>query len=406
MQDAAGNHDISYYITLERAEICKKRKQYNKALSLAKEAVLFLDSASVVFPNRYTNHYEYAYSFIKGIYLIKGDYKNAYNYNLLENETHQAAFDLEKNVALKDLEVKYETEKKERLLSEYSSNLEMQNYELKRNRQTAILLYLALALFFIIVIVLFLLYRQKQKTAKILQIQQKELKKMNASKTKFFSIIAHDLSSPVSAFASLTEALSTSFDEIEKEDIRGYISEMRDSATGINDLLKNLLQWALSQSGYYTPEKVQLELNPVVLKAYTPLRYKAKEKGLIIENKALSPSTILNVDEKMLTTIFRNLISNAIKFADSETTIYIEEMRDESSMSITIKDKGEMLSDEDMSKLFKIEENARKIGKDSSKKGSGLGLIICKEFVEMNDGKIGVSRDNDYICFTVTFKYE
>lgn len=304
------------------------------------------------------------------------------------------------------MEVKYETEKKERLLSEYSSNLEMQNYELKRNRQTAILLYLALALFFIIVIVLFLLYRQKQKTAKILQIQQKELKKMNASKTKFFSIIAHDLSSPVSAFASLTEALSTSFDEIEKEDIRGYISEMRDSATGINDLLKNLLQWALSQSGYYTPEKVQLELNPIVLKAYTPLRYKAKEKGLIIENKALSPSTILNVDEKMLTTIFRNLISNAIKFADSETTIYIEEMRDESSMSITIKDKGEMLSDEDMSKLFKIEENARKIGKDSSKKGSGLGLIICKEFVEMNDGKIGVSRDNDYICFTVTFKYE
>ncbi len=218
----------------------------------------------------------------------------------------------------------------------------------------------------------------------------KELKELNATKDKFFSIIAHDLKNPLGNFREVTKILQETYENLEEEDRKMFLSMLNDSANNIYSLLENLLEWSRSQRGViqFSPSDINLEF--IVANTIQVL-------SLSAENKNISFETDLNVhemyaDANLLTTIIRNLCSNAVKFTPIGGTITISSMLSKSNIIICVADNGVGMTKETMDKLFRIDETISKLG-TSNEKGTGLGLILCKEFVEIHNGEIWVESE-------------
>ncbi|MCK4698989.1 MAG: PAS domain-containing protein, partial [Bacteroidales bacterium] len=233
--------------------------------------------------------------------------------------------------------------------------------------------------------------------------QRDNLEKLNAAKDKFFSIIAHDLKNPFSVLLSVTTSLSEGFDDLSETDKNMSINRINKSVTLLYNLLENLLQWSMSQTGRlkYSPEKNDLYL--LVFHNISLLKMNAEKRNIKIINN-LKDGLSVFVDMDMINTVIRNLISNAIKFNVDGGTIEINALQKNNMIEIEIKDTGIGLTDEDIEKLFRIDIKNTSIGSGNKEKGTGIGLIICKEFVEKNGGQIRVSSEigkGSNFCFTV-----
>ncbi len=221
-----------------------------------------------------------------------------------------------------------------------------------------------------------------------LQEREKQLSALNETKDKLFSIIAHDLKSPFTSILGFSQLL---IENIRKYDITktelflGYINSHSKSTF---TLLENLLSWAKSQTGKisYQPEK--LNFNEIVKQVIDLSSLVAKVKKISL-NYFLSENVTVFADKNMLDSILRNLISNAIKFTNEGGTIDIYAISENDAVEITVSDNGVGMTEEVMKKLFSIDKNHTSIG-TNNEKGTGLGLIICKEFVEKHGGKISV----------------
>ncbi|MCD4834708.1 MAG: hybrid sensor histidine kinase/response regulator [Bacteroidales bacterium] len=224
----------------------------------------------------------------------------------------------------------------------------------------------------------------------------KEIKLLNATKDKFFSIIAHDLKSPFTALLGFSNLLLESHATIDDEERETYIKFINDGSIKTFKLLENLLTWAQSQSGRieFTPEKINIEtlINEIILL----LTETAENKEIkLIANT--DNSLFVNADKNMIDTVIRNLISNAIKFTPKggDITIKSHTITDNNNQKfaeISVKDSGVGIPPEIQSKLFKITENISTKGTEEEA-GTGLGLILCKEFVEKHGGKIWVESE-------------
>lgn len=218
------------------------------------------------------------------------------------------------------------------------------------------------------------------------------LKESNATKDKFFSIIAHDLKGPLHALLGFSDLLKYSYSEYSDEDRVRYISNIHEVADQLNRLLQNLLEWSRSKTGRltYNPEIRHLSL--IVKSANETLAEQAKSKNISIISK-VSVDTKVFCDENMIQTVVRNLISNAIKFNFPGGKIMID--ADDSSpdeVVISVSDNGIGIPKFQVSKLFKIDEVYKSDG-TLKEKGSGLGLILCREFVEKHGGHIWADSD-------------
>lgn len=225
---------------------------------------------------------------------------------------------------------------------------------------------------------------------KIEESEQK-LKELNAQKDKFFSIISHDLKSPFVALLGYTEILVQEFETLSQNEMKEFISSINKASKNVYNLLENLLEWSRIQTGriVYIPEYFNVyDTTAVVIDL---LNENAKRKNIRILN-TVEESGIVYGDENMVNTIVRNLVSNAIKFTNENGRIEIFSDRDSRNLIITVKDNGLGMTDEVISKLFKIDVHHTTIGTDKEK-GTGVGLILCKELVEKNGGEIWVSSD-------------
>lgn len=221
--------------------------------------------------------------------------------------------------------------------------------------------------------------------------QRDELEIANATKDKFFSIIAHDLRGPFSNFVTLTKIISDSFDQFDSNQLKNYMSEIQNSAQSTYNLLENLLDWSRSQKGNIKFDPVKTDVNQIVLENIELLNNIAAKKEIdLIYN---SVDNILAIaDTEMLKTVIRNLISNAIKFTKAKGTIEINLKEGKTYHTVSVKDNGIGIKKEDINKLFRIDIHHTTIG-TKKEKGTGLGLILCKEFVERNGGKIWVESE-------------
>jgi len=221
--------------------------------------------------------------------------------------------------------------------------------------------------------------------------QHDALAKANATKDTFFSIIAHDLRGPFSSFSSLTELIVDNYNDFTEEELISYLKEIRNSSNTTFNLIENLLDWARTQQGdiKYTPKLI--EVNLIIDENIELLQKIANEKKIKINNLLNEKITVF-ADENMIKTVFRNLISNAIKFTSEGGNISINGIQIKNNWQFEIKDTGIGIAKENIPKLFRIDTHHTTLG-TKQEKGTGLGLILCKDFIEKHRGKIWVESE-------------
>jgi ligand-binding sensor domain-containing protein/signal transduction histidine kinase len=234
----------------------------------------------------------------------------------------------------------------------------------------------------------------------------KELNNEIASKDKFFSIIAHDLRSPFTSMLGFSKHLVDEMNDLTKDDLNSIANNILRSAKLTFGLLENLLDWARIKTGrkIFGPEKINLG---IVLNGIKELyKWNVTDKGIYLNIKGDIDVTVF-ADLNMLETIFRNLISNSIKFTQKDGSINISYFDEVNIVKIVVSDTGVGISPERIEKLFQADQNFTTPG-TRNEKGSGLGLILCKEFIELNHGTISVnSKVGKGTEFTITLpKFE
>ena len=216
-----------------------------------------------------------------------------------------------------------------------------------------------------------------------------ELQKLNITQTKFFSIIGHDIKQPLNGIEGLLSLLK--YEKIDDPDLAEIIRSLEKSTNNTTNLLNNLLRWARSQTGdiQYTP--TSLNLSVILEEVIETASSQSKEKQITI---LYEPQLGLKYmgDRDMLSTIFRNLISNAIKFTNLGGTIKVETQKIGNSVEISVNDSGIGMSPEEVNSLFKLDTQITTVG-TSGETGTGLGLILCHMFVKNHDGHILVNSE-------------
>lgn len=231
------------------------------------------------------------------------------------------------------------------------------------------------------------LYTAKEKAME----SENRLKELNATKDKLFFIIAHDLRSPFNGILGFSELLTESMKDHDISNTEKYIEIINSSAKSTLVLLENLLKWVKSQTGQinFNPEKIAL--SPAIREIIEFSNSTARIKNISI-NHIHPDETEVFADKNMLQTILRNLISNALKFTNSNGKIKIYTKQEGDNIKITVSDNGVGMDEETRNKLFRIDANITTKG-TANETGSGLGLILCREFVEKHGGKIYVETE-------------
>ena len=220
-----------------------------------------------------------------------------------------------------------------------------------------------------------------------------ELKQSNNTKDKFFSIIAHDLKNPFITLLGFSELLLSDYADLSDDERIYYIQEMKKSADISHNLLQNLLQWSRSQTGRieFNPQDVDL---PKLVSGIIELLKATADRKEINMTYNISPGLFVVADEDMLNTIIRNLLSNAIKFTRKGGLVTVEAELNGNYVNIIVKDTGVGMSNKVRENLFRMDVNQTTFGTEDEA-GTGLGLLLCKEFVDKHGGKISVQSELD-----------
>ncbi|MEI6682564.1 MAG: PAS domain S-box protein [Bacteroidota bacterium] len=229
---------------------------------------------------------------------------------------------------------------------------------------------------------------RRQAEAEI-NLKNAELLKLNAEKDKFFSIIAHDLRSPFNAFLGFTKMMAEELDTLSPDQIQAISISMQKSATNLYGLLENLLEWSRIRRGVTSFEPVQSPLMPMIEESLKPVGEQAGKKGIEIIFDSPAGCTVF-ADRYMLGTIVRNLVTNAIKFSARDGRIFIVAKPVSGNLvEISISDAGIGMNEQMVDNLYRLDEQANRKGTEGEP-STGLGLLICKEFVEKHGGKLRV----------------
>ncbi len=215
-----------------------------------------------------------------------------------------------------------------------------------------------------------------------------KLQQLNASKDKFFSIIGHDLRAPFTGILGLSEYLAQEAVSLDIKTISELAGQLAKASKSVYELLENLLQWSLVQTGSLLPQKEYFEIGKIITAEINLLRARLVDKKITINNTVPLGVFVL-ADPNMIATVVRNLLSNALKFSYPESTIDIYHTSNQEDNTITVRDYGVGIPPHISEKLFTIDRAATGVG-TKKEKGTGLGLILVKEFVESNAGKINV----------------
>jgi len=218
-----------------------------------------------------------------------------------------------------------------------------------------------------------------------------ELTELNATKDKFFSIIAHDLRNPFTSLLGVSDLMMENAEKFDEERVRKSATLINSSARKAYTLLENLLEWSRSQSGNIKIKPEPFKLCEHVEGIISALSVNADNKEINL-NSEIEKEFQVVTDKNITHTIIRNLVSNAIKFTHKGGSVTVNAIKNERHVTVSIKDTGIGMSKDDIEKLFRIDVKYTKAG-TNKETGTGLGLILCKEFVEKLGGRIWVESE-------------
>ncbi len=371
------------------------------------------------------------YLYISNLYADTGQFELSLNFHKMYSEVKDSIFS--ENIANRVMEysAKYEITKKEAELRTAEYKISKQKFF----RNIAIIVIISLV---IVIIMFFRSNRQKRKSnlllleknrriseqhseivgknkkieensAKLSKAYEKlnnsnfQLKELHATKDRFFSIFAHDLKNPFSYILNSTELLEKDYDVIPDADKKDILAHLHTSAQNIYTLLENLLYWSQLQTGRLTPEAEVISLSKLADETISTMSFSCNQKGIKLKN-LVGQNLGTIADRFMVATIFRNLLSNAIKFTEPGGEITLSSELNNSAVTVHFEDNGIGIDEDGLKSIFDLAANQRKAG-TMNESGSGLGLILCREFALMNEAELTVkSKPGAGSVFSVTFK--
>ncbi|MDD4098152.1 MAG: HAMP domain-containing sensor histidine kinase [Lentisphaeria bacterium] len=227
-----------------------------------------------------------------------------------------------------------------------------------------------------------------QQTLARLHAANEKLAELNATKDRFFSIIGHDLRNPFNAIVGYSSLLAEQVREQDYDGIGEYAEVIEQSAQRALALLHNLLEWSRSQTGRLAYAPADIPVRKLLDDGVALAQDAASQKHIALRCDAPADG-VLHGDEAMLATVLRNLLSNAVKFTRSGGHVTVSAREDEHGWTVSVRDDGVGISPEDQARLFRLDESHSTTG-TNQEQGTGLGLILCKEFVEKHGGRLWV----------------
>ncbi|MDH4295264.1 MAG: tetratricopeptide repeat-containing sensor histidine kinase [Cyclobacteriaceae bacterium] len=336
-----------------------------------------------------------SYEYLGACYEAAGDYKKALEYknhffdinDMMQRELNaQQLLDKQSSYVISKSAIKIQK------LEEARREREAELINQKRFRN---FLFVLMALGLVIVGLIFYLYILQQRSNKVLKAahekvnqQNLELQELNATKDKFFSIISHDLKGPLNSLSSFSNLLINHTESLSMEEIQMLARDFDKSLKNLFALLENLLEWSRSQTGNIEFSPEPFDLGAVLEENKSLLKAQAENKRINIVNEN-AEELVVQAHKNSVSTVVRNLISNAIKFTPEDGMITLNLRRNGADALFSVTDTGVGMSEDVLNKLFRIDAKLSTKG-TANEKGTGLGLILCKEFIEKNGGRIWV----------------
>ncbi len=372
---------------------------------------------------------------ISEYFSLTGDYKQALDYYKKYKQLSDSIMDDNKIRTITEMQARYELEGKEIENKLLRKNVEIGELKIKKNKTQGLFLIALLLLTALLAIIIYsrlmikkrkndelneknrlintqkdqlshtlaelttlnkLLYQQKKaiETSKIeLETLNAKLAETNSTKDKFFTIIAHDLKGPFNTMLGFSEILEEEFENLEMDEKKRWIKSIHKGLQETFNLLENLLQWASTQRGTISFEPQETDLSVLTENTCKLLNQQALDKSISLINK-ITENTTIYADYNMISTVIRNLVTNAIKFTGKGGEVFIESglTPDKKQVEIRVRDTGCGIPKEIQTRLFSLAGNKSTPG-TLNEKGTGLGLILCKEFVEKHHGKIWIESE-------------
>lgn len=229
----------------------------------------------------------------------------------------------------------------------------------------------------------------RKQSEQLLRKSEKQLRETNRTKDRFFNIIGHDLKNPFNAIIGFTTLLVDEWNDFDDDDKISMISSIKSSSEGAFDLLMNLLEWSRLHVGKIVFEPEFIDFASLIKLNFSLLKMAAEKKNIRMLSTGLCDKMVW-ADPNMIKTVIRNLLTNAIKFTPSNGTVTVECFKDQNlpgMIVLSITDNGVGIPQDQVDNLFNLTRTESKTGTDGET-GTGLGLVLCREFIEKNNGKI------------------
>jgi signal transduction histidine kinase len=333
-----------------------------------------------------------AYNVLYQINQKNGSYKKALYYRNLEVALNDSLKTVEKEKTIRNLQSTYELEQKQRQIDLLNKNRvigqkELESVKLRRDILTAGAVFLLLFAF-----VVFRNYAQKRKLSEQLALQNKDISAQNLQleelvqvKDRLFSIIGHDLRGPIHTISHMMDMIKEG--DLSEEENKFWVQKISDTLTITAHLVENLLYWAKSQMDGIRAKPASFDVQTVIAQNINLLKTRAAEKKVLVQAAVMNRSETVYGDESMIDIVIRNLVENAVKFSKAGDIVTIGAEKKGSVTVITVKDNGKGIPEESKAKIFDKFSSYTTFG-TASEKGSGLGLLLCKELVEKNNGTL------------------
>ena len=331
------------------------------------------------------------------------DYAKALDYQREWSALKDTIYQADLANQLLELEKKYETDKKNAEIALLGKENQLQADELLLERKNRQFMWLGVGFLLLVMTVVFYFMFYYRKVNAMLKQQSKlifeqkeqitdqnvQLQKAVNTQNKLFSIIAHDLRSPLVSVSNFVQLLNFYLRDGRYEDISRMAVDMDRKNEQVLELTDNLLHWAQSQSGGMNPQLQRINLNEILDECYELYLPVAERKGVTLELDDADDCQLW-ADRDMVRTICRNLVNNALKFTPTNGKVSIDYSCNESEVRISVSDTGLGISPEKLQRLFSLDREDVRYGTDGEK-SSGLGLSVCKEFCDILNGKINVT---------------
>lgn len=387
--DSINSQSLRNQILFNRAMYYKELGNYDSSLFYASKAILWVKEVSdipklkiayqeLATTSSLNGNFELAYLYMDSLNLLIDSLQN----NMFFDEIARASLSLEGEYN-SDLVVRYReevqtTKEENELIKKYVKEIELYLY------------FIAILLVGLIIVISLLIYNsiKLKNSNKELQSSRENLEALNATKDKFFSIIAHDLRGPISGIKNILDHMNNYGDDFSEAEKNEVISDIAKASNVLLDLLENLLTWSRSQRGLIQTEKLSFNAFEATKLTVENLSILANQKNIKIENN-IEKEFFIDNDINLFNTIVRNIISNSIKFTPIGGLIQVSAFEGNEKFIFTIKDNGVGMDAVTLANLFRIDFKSTNLG-TSGEKGTGLGLIICREFALKMGGDIQV----------------